>query len=144
MNNYERCKEMSLEEMAVALAMNDDGNGWPNILPMYYTWLCKETKIAPHDFDDIIEKYKDRFFIEEDETDINLDLVSKEQYIKDKEPDFIPSFVQWSRPKYLCPECKKGGMREDYIHGEIIATHPPIYLKRYVCNKCGYTETLNV
>lgn len=47
---------------------------------------------------------------------------------------------QYSEPKYLCPECKEGGMRKNLTM--VLTTYPIKYL--YVCNKCGYVEYQNM
>ena len=44
---------------------------------------------------------------------------------------------RWSKPIYLCPKCKVGGMCRD--NSFMYCSLPPQY--DYRCNKCGYKET---
>lgn len=145
MTNYERCKHMSIEEMAVALAMNDDPNEFLLFIPMYYTWLKAETKITPTDFDNIIEVYKDKFVIEDEEDNPYMTLPNKEEYIESREGSaLIHPSIKWSEPKYICPKCKEGGMQKDLLTAICLASLPPQYRYTYKCNKCDYTEELGV
>lgn len=61
-------------------------------------------------------------------------LPTKEEYKKSIEKGYSTS--KWSRPVYLCPKCKKGGMCRDTSF--TYASLPPKY--DYMCNKCRYTE----
>ena len=141
MTNYERCKHMSVEEMALALSMNDDPNEFLLLIPMYYSWLKQETKMTPTEFDDMIERYKDKFVVKEDEE--FEELPDKDLYIKAHESIIDKAFVEWSSPKYKCPKCG-GGMRKNLQHCICLASYPPQYRYTYKCNKCDYTEELGV
>lgn len=72
---------------------------------------------------------------------------SKEEYIKTvKETKKKESarFIKWSKPLYICPNCKVGYMRKDLQCIESLDTYPPMYVYKYKCDKCDYEETLGV
>lgn len=62
-------------------------------------------------------------------------LPTAEQY-RNGHPPVIYEIEAWSEPKYLCPKCKKGGMRRNNI---VMKTTQPIQFE-YQCNQCGYVE----
>lgn len=72
---------------------------------------------------------------------------SKEDYIKSMKEikkKELTGFIKWSKPLYICPNCKVGYMREDLQCIETIDTYPPMYIHKYKCNKCNYEEELGV
>lgn len=75
------------------------------------------------------------------------EIPTKEEFVKamekSKEENRAFKFMKWSKPLYVCPNCKEGYMREDLQYGEVLASIPPIYVHKYKCNKCEYEETLN-
>lgn len=61
-------------------------------------------------------------------------LPTKDEYIKERSQ--YCDITTWSEPKYICPKCQKGGMRQNLDF--VLCSNPPQYM--YKCNNCGYSE----
>lgn len=62
-------------------------------------------------------------------------LPTAEEYRESVSKTIMDFNVQWTEPKYQCPECG-GGMCKDLTR--VCTSIPPQYL--YKCNKCGHIE----
>lgn len=72
-------------------------------------------------------------------------MMSREQYINSiTQSSYVTPIQQFSDPKYKCPKCQKGKMRKDLANIIMLTVNPPIHQYKYVCDSCGFSETLQV
>ena len=62
------------------------------------------------------------------------DLPTAEEY-RESINDTFRFPLEWSEPKYQCPQCGGGMCRNEMV---VLASYPP--QREYRCNKCGHVE----